>query len=205
MRISKREQVLIWIFVNISLFLLGSRIVLPKANAYYQTAVDHLQLSEEKRLQAEILLLEEKDLPNRLEHYQEGLNQIETLYFSKLNPEYIEAWIMSISKKQSIQVLSLNIEEPRIQDEEGTVEVLPVELTLSGEEQALITFIDHLLNDGRYVAIEELSLEEGTGKVKIGIYRTDKAKDALEHIPFNTPTGKTFLMRAQGMNNEKVE
>lgn len=205
MRISKREQMLLWTLINISVLLLGVRIILPKVNQYYQTSVEHLELREDQRLQADILLLQEKDLPSRLQDYKEELEAVEALYFPKLDPEYIEAWIMSISKMQPIQVLDLSIEEVRMQDEEGMIEVLPIELTLGGEEQSIITFIDNLLNDGRYVSIEELSLEEGNGKVKIGIYRTDKAQDELEHISFNAPVGKSFLMSAQEVKDEKNE
>ena len=89
MKISKREQILLWIFANVVVLLVGVKILLPKIGQYYEASQEYLSLSEEQRLQAEILLELEHDLPGRLSRYQSELVQIESEYFAKLMPEYL--------------------------------------------------------------------------------------------------------------------
>ena len=195
MKLSQREKKLLWCLVNIGVLLLGVKWVFPKVNEYYQASIETLQANELNALQAEILLSQEKELPSRLEEYQKELDKEESYYFSKLDPEYMEAWIMGISQRYDINIGALNIEEVRMQDEEGIVEVLPIGMTLEGDEATLIEFLDALLNDNRHVVLEQLEMGNTTAQLKIAVYRTEKESDELDQTLFNKPLGKDHLMK----------
>lgn len=195
MGLSKREKKLLWCFVNIGVLLLGVKFVLPEVNQYYRASEETLQTNEFNALQAEILLAKEKELPSRLEQYKEELNEEEAYYFSKLDSEYMETWIMNISQRYPIKIEALTMEEIRMQDEEGLVEVLPIGMTIQGDEQTIIDFINALLNDRRHVVLEQLEMETTKVQIKIGVYRTEKEEDELDKILFNKPLGKDHLMK----------
>lgn len=195
MKLSQREKKLLWCLVNIGVLLLGVKWVFPKVNEYYQASVEALQENELNALQAEILLSQEKELPSRLEQYQKALDQEESYYFSKLDPEYMEAWIMGISQRYDINIGALNIEEVRMQDEEGVVEVLPIGMTIEGDEATLIEFLDALLNDNRHVVLEQLEMGNTSAQLQLAVYRTEKESDELDQTVFNKPLGKDHLMK----------
>ena len=195
MKLSQREKKLLWCLVNIGVLLLGVKSVFPKVNEYYQASVEALQENEYNALQAEILLSQEKELPSRLEQYQKELDQEESYYFSKLDPEYMEAWIMGISQRYNINIEALSIEAVRMQDEEGVVEVLPIGMTLEGDEATLIEFLDALLNDNRHVVLEQLEMGNTSAQLQLAVYRTEKESDELDQTVFNKPLGKDQLMK----------
>ena len=195
MKLSQREKKLLWCLVNIGVLLLGVKWVFPKVNEYYQASVEALQENELNALQAEILLSQEKELPSRLEQYQKALDQEESYYFSKLDSEYMEAWIMGISQRYDINIGALNIEEVRMQDEEGVVEVLPIGMTIEGDEATLIEFLDALLNDNRHVVLEQLEMGNTSAQLQLAVYRTEKESDELDQTVFNKPLGKDHLMK----------
>lgn len=195
MKLSQREKQLVWCLINIGVLLLGVKWVLPEVNRHYQTSVEKLQENENQALEAEILLAREKELPGRLEQYKKELNEEASYYFSKLDSEYMEAWIMGISQKYPINIETLNIEAIRMQDEEGMMEVLPIGMTLEGDEQTLRAFLDALLNDNRHVVLESLEMQEASAQIKIAVYRIDKESDLLDQTLFNEPLGKDYLMK----------
>ena len=195
MKLSQREKQLVWCLINIGVLLLGVKWILPEVNRYYQTSAEKLQENENQALEAEILLAREKELPGRLEQYKKELNEEASYYFSKLDPEYMEAWIMGISQKYPINIETLNIEAIRMQDEEGMMEVLPIGMTLEGDEQTLRVFLDALLNDNRHVVLESLEMQEASAQIKIVVYRIDKESDLLDQTLFNEPLGKDYLMK----------
>lgn len=195
MKLSQREKQLVWCLINVGVLLLGVKWVLPAVNRYYQTSVEKVQLNENQALEAEILLAREKELPGRLEQYKKELNEEASYYFSKLDPEYMEAWIMGISQRYPINIETLNIEAIRMQDEEGMIEVLPIGMTLEGDEQTLRAFLDALLNDNRHVVLESLEMQEASAQIKIAVYRIDKESDLLDQTLFNEPLGKDYLMK----------
>lgn len=195
MKLSQREKQLVWCLINVGVLLLGVKWVLPEVNRYYQTSVEKVQLNENQALEAEILLAREKELPGRLEQYKKELNEEASYYFSKLDPEYMEAWIMGISQRYPINIETLNIEAIRMQDEEGMIEVLPIGMTLEGDEQTLRAFLDALLNDNRHVVLESLEMQEASAQIKIAVYRIDKESDLLDQTLFNEPLGKDYLMK----------
>lgn len=195
MKLSQREKQLVWCLINIGVLLLGVKWVLPEVNRYYQTSVEKLQANENQALEAEVLLAREKELPGRLEQYKKELNEEASYYFSKLDSEYMEAWIMGISQKYPINIETLNIEAIRMQDEEGILEVLPIGMTIEGDEQTLRAFLDALLNDNRHVVLESLEMQEASAQIKIAVYRIDKESDLLDQTQFNEPLGKDYLMK----------
>lgn len=195
MKLSQREKQLVWCLINVGVLLLSVKWVLPEVNRYYQTSVEKLQSNENQALEAEILLAREKELPGRLEQYKKELNEEASYYFSKLDPEYMEAWIMGISQRYPINIETLNIEAIRMQDEEGMIEVLPIGMTLEGDEQTLRAFLDTLLNDNRHVVLESLEMQEASAQIKIAVYRIDKESDLLDQTLFNEPLGKDYLMK----------
>ena len=195
MKLSQREKQLVWCLINVGVLLLGVKWALPAVNRYYQTSVEKLQSNENQALEAEILLAREKELPGRLEQYKKELDEEASYYFSKLDPEYMEAWIMGISQRYPINIETLNIESIRMQDEEGMIEVLPIGMTLEGDEQTLRAFLDALLNDNRHVVLESLEMQEASAQIKIAVYRIDKESDLLDQTLFNEPLGKDYLMK----------
>ena len=195
MKLSQREKQLVWCLINIGVLLLGVKWILPEANRYHQISVEKLQANENQALEAETLLAREKELPGRLEQYKKELNEEASYYFSKLDPEYMEAWIMDISQRYPINIETLNIEAIRMQDEAGIIEVLPIGMTLEGDEQTLRTFLDALLNDNRHVVLESLEMQATSAQIKIAVYRIDKESDLLDQTLFNEPLGKDFLMK----------
>ena len=195
MKLSQREKQLVWCLINISVLLFGVKWAFPKINYYHQTALEKLQTNETYALEAEILLSKEKELPERLEQYKKELTQEASYYFSKLNPEYMEAWIMGISERYPINIGTLNIEAARLQGEEGTMEVLPISMALEGDEPSIIAFLDALLNDNRHVVVESVQMDGASAQVRIALYRIDKESDPLDDTVFNQPPGKLFLMK----------
>ena len=193
MKISKREQILLWTLINVGVLLIGVRLLTPKVSHYYQLSTQTLMLREEQQLLANSLLLEEETLPIRLAKYQEEQKVLESPYFSKLDLEYIQSWIIKISKMQTVNIKSMAIEEPRKNIEEK-IDILPIELTLGGETKAIAAFIHGILNSKRHVVVEELTLSPGAAKVKLALYRTDKITDELDGTQFSLPIGKTFFM-----------
>lgn len=193
MKISKREQMLLWALVNVGVLLIGVRLLIPKVNHYYQSSIQTLMLREEQQLLANNLLLEEETIPIRLTKYEEEKKRLESPYFSRLDLEYIQSWIIKISKMQAINIKSMTIEEPRTNIEEK-VDKLPIALTLEGETRAITAFIHNVLNSNRHVVVEELSLSPGVASIQLVLYRTDKMTDELEQTPFNLPIGKPFFM-----------
>lgn len=204
MQLSKREQKLLWGLINVGVLLVGIKFVLPEVNQYYQASVEKLQKNEADALQAEILLLEEKELPSRLEQYKEELKQIESYYFAKLDEEYMQAWIMAISEKYPIQIEALTIEELHMQDEEGLVEILPIGMTVQGEEQAIIDFLDALLNSQRYVILEQLEMEQ------VEVEQVEIVQPKTEQSEIEQPeTGQLEIEQSETehpeVNQEEVE
>lgn len=195
MKLSQREKQLVWCLINIGVLLFGVKWAFPKIYHYHQTALEKLQTNETYALEAGILLTKEKELPERLEQYKKELTHEASYYFSKLDSEYMEAWIMGISERYPINIETLNIEAARLQGEEGTMEVLPISMTLGGEELSIITFLDALLNDNRHVVVESLQLEATSAQVRMALYRIDKESDLLDHTVFNQPPGKLFSMK----------
>lgn len=193
MKISKREKMLLWVLVNVGVLLIGVRLLIPKVNDYYQSSIQTLMLREEQQLLANNLLLEEETIPIRLTKYEEEKKRLESPYFSRLDLEYIQSWIIKISKMQAINIKSMTIEEPRTNIEEK-VDKLPIALTLEGETRAITAFINNVLNSNRHVVVEELSLSPGVASIQLVLYRTDKMTDELEQTPFDLPIGKPFFM-----------
>lgn len=184
-----------WCFINIGVLLIGIKWVLPYINSYYQTSLENLQTNENHALEAEKLLAREKELPERLQQYKTELTQEASYYFSKLDPEYMEAWIMGISERYPINIETLNIEAVRLQDEENVIEALPIGMDVEGDEHTLLAFLDALLNDNRHVVVESLQMEATSAQIRIVVYRIYKESDLLDQIPFNTPLGKDYLMK----------
>ena len=171
MKLSQREKQLLWCLVNIGVLLLGVKWVFPKVNDYYQTALETAQTNENYALEASVLLAIEEQLPERLEQYKREFTQEASYYFAKLDSEYIEAWIMRISKQYPISIETLNIEAAHSKGEEGTIEILPVSMSLKGEEQPLIDFLNALLHNNRHVVIESLQLGEESAQVRMALTR----------------------------------
>ncbi|MBU3810637.1 MAG: hypothetical protein H9893_03135 [Candidatus Niameybacter stercoravium] len=205
MKLSQREKQLVWCLINISVLLFGVKWAFPKINYYHQTALEKLQTNETYALEAEILLSKEKELPERLEQYKKELTQEASYYFSKLDPEYMEAWIMGISERYPINIETLNIEAARLQGEEGTMEVLPINMTLKGEEPSIIAFLDALLNDNRHVVVESVQMDGASAQVRMALYRIDKESDPLDDTVFNQPPGKDFLMKQEEIIEPEIE
>lgn len=195
MKLSQREKQLLWGLINIGVLLFGVKVAFPKINDYHQAALEKLQTNENYALEAEILLGREKELPENLEQYKTELAEEASYYFSKLDSEYMEAWIMEISKRYPINIRSLNIEAAHSLGEDSVIEVLPISMALEGEEQTLITFLDALVQGNRHVVIESLQLDATSAQVRMALYRIEKESDPLDETPFNQPPGKISLIK----------
>ncbi len=107
----------------------------------------------------------QKEMRNAYQKHESGLKKIETFFVKKSAPvEFIEFLEQRAGDcSLSIEISSLSFKEPK-----GKWEVLNLQMSLEGEQQNFLRFLEQIENSRYLIEIEKLNLKQA-GRARQGI------------------------------------
>lgn len=191
MKLSPREQILVWICINCLVLAIAVKGNLYGKSQSNQQMQEQLQLLKNVHEENQQLLQQAVEINKQYEISKEQLTKAKTSYFNVLASEAFQAWLTQQQNDYDIVIQSLQLEsaipyEP-IQEKmtegseteeigESGVYEHQINMVLLGSEQAVKSFVDHLLHSDKYIVLNSFQTSKEGGNLRISCFSAPDSK-----------------------------
>lgn len=114
MKLTNRERVLIWMFINLTFFVLGVGKVVPRVLEQYKQAKEVEDVYINKEIEVKDLLTQKPHFDGWLTEQYELSRSLTEPYFDNILPERLDEWLRNLHLEGDVNFRSLTIGEAKI-------------------------------------------------------------------------------------------
>lgn len=149
MKLTSKEKNLLYILALIATLVVCIRFIMMPSFEKYSALQGELEIAKQQEIEMQTKLAEGAGIEQKIEETVLATEQLVTPFFKVTDKEYIQRWIMEMTRQAGVEVKNLSIGDQRV------TQVTPYKITPVDNSYAIAEFYHGMINATGDVPVEE--------------------------------------------------